>query len=106
MGARDVELRAIRRLTMARTCTKSGFRPTHLCSNRVVASTTSFRAAATSNPAHLQLSGVRPTAKAGAAPHLYIHIEGTQSPALDPLAAPEPLPRRPQRRSPTVADRS
>ena len=28
-----------------------------------------------------------------------------QSPALDPLAAPEGLPRRPQRCSPTVADR-
>jgi hypothetical protein len=33
------------------------------------------------------------------------HIEGTQSPACNPLAIPEYSPRRPQRCSPTVADR-
>src|SRR5215212_10592910 len=37
--------------------------------------------------------------------HTSTPIEGTQSPALDPLAAPVRLPRRPQRCSPTVADR-
>src|SRR5829696_6764295 len=38
--------------------------------------------------------------------HTSTPIEGMQSPALDPLAAPVRLPRRPHRCSPTVADRS
>src|SRR5215217_4713043 len=46
---------------------------------------------------HLLIYGMRPTTKAGAAPHLYSPIEGTQSPALDPLAAPGRSSRRGRR---------
>ena len=97
---------------MVWTRTSSGFRPAHLRSNPVIASTRAPGGAPSGGchdqSAHLHVPGVRPTTKAGAAPHLYTLIEGDAVTGLRSAGLPgKNLPEEAAQMQPgVVADRS